>query len=129
MCPCLAFFHLAVCRPPQRFQERNSHSVDFKTSRNMYSRWEVDDDAIVLTPYGCDDVDLRRRQKVQFIGLMLDKDTKAAVNAAYPCLHPVCCLHESCRRVDADVLLEPSVVVRQCVDCGGSGAAGCVSRV
>jgi hypothetical protein len=49
----------------QRFQERNSHGVDETVARRMYGRWEVDDDAIVVPPYGCSDLDMRRPQVVR----------------------------------------------------------------
>ncbi len=66
-----------------------SFQVEFKTLFNMYRRWEVDDRAVVLAPYGCDAVDTRYRQKLQFVGLVIDKDSKALLTATFPRVHEV----------------------------------------
>ncbi len=66
----------------------------------MYGRWEIDDDAVVLPPYGCDDLDQRRRQRLQFVGLILDRETRQAINAVFPIIHSVmryCCMLVCCR--------------------------------
>ncbi len=72
------------------FASRNSHAVPVKTAMLMYRRWQPDDAAVVLPPYGTEGVDNKYRQYLRLISLNLSKETRDELLAAFPARLAVC---------------------------------------